>query len=58
MTELLTVTVAKSTQEAIPELGRDAKNMYFVKIQNNNGESIVINIGENSYTKLAKLIKK
>lgn len=51
------VDVAKATQTAIPELDMAEKNLYYLII--GEGEKKVqINVGEKTYTSVAKLIGK
>ena len=51
------VTVAKSTQSAIPELNKPEKNLYYLVI--GEGEkSISINVGEKTYEQVKALEKE
>lgn len=51
------VDVARSTQSAIPELGQAEKTLYYLVIGEGD-KKIVINVGEKTYSKVAKLIGK
>lgn len=48
-----TIKTAKQTQEAIPEMGREAKTNYWIIIQvEGSEEKITVRTGEETYTKL------
>lgn len=52
-----TVTVAKATQSAIPEMGREEKTLYYLIV--GEGENkVVINTGEKNYEAIKNLEKK
>jgi len=50
----LNVTVAKSTQEAMPEIGRKEKTTYYLKV-NDDITEIVLNVGENTYNTINQM---
>lgn len=50
------VIAVKTTQAAIPELGRESKDMYFLKLINENGET-TLNVGEKTYNTIKKMEK-
>lgn len=50
----LEVAVAKSTQSAIPELGKKENNLYYLVL--GEGENkVIINVGEKTYNSVSKL---
>lgn len=53
----LKVTVAKSTQSAIPELGKKENTLYYLVIAKGE-EKVVINVGEKTYNSVDKLCKE
>lgn len=46
-----TIKVAKSTQEAIPDLGKNAKTLYYMVIGEGE-DKIIMNIGEKTYNSI------
>lgn len=49
-----TVTVAKSEQSAIPEMGREAKTIYYMVIGEGDTK-VTMNIGAKTYEAIKKL---
>lgn len=50
------VTTTTVKQEAIPELGREAKEMHYVVITTGKGKR-VINVGKETITEVKKLLE-
>lgn len=50
------ISVAKSTQTAIPELGREEKTLYYLVVENSTGKGQVLNVGEKTYKGVQELI--
>lgn len=53
----INVNVAEATQTAVPELGKEAKKMYYLIIGEENNK-VIINVGEKTYAGVASLLKK
>lgn len=53
----VTVTVAKTTQSAIPELEQKEKTLYYLVIGEGEGK-LIINVGEKTHTQVAKILSK
>lgn len=53
----LEVTVAKSTQTAIPELGKKETTLYYLVIGEGD-DKVVINVGEKTFTKVQDIAMK
>lgn len=51
------ITVAKSVQSAMPEIGREEKTQYFMVIASGD-EKITINVGEKTYNSIKKMEEK
>nr|WAE43650.1 MAG: hypothetical protein [Microviridae sp.] len=49
------VNTASSKQEAIPEIGRESKTLYYLIIGEGK-EQVYINIGEKTYKGVVKLL--
>lgn len=49
------IKVAKSTQEAIPEIGKKEQTLHYLII-GEEGNNVIINVGEKTYEKVNKLI--
>lgn len=52
----LEIKTAKSVQNAIPELKREERTLYFLVIGNDDG-IVTMNIGEKTYNSIEKLLK-
>lgn len=52
----LEIKVAKTTQTAIPEMGRPEKHLYFLIIGEGENQ-ITINVGPKTYESIQKLSK-
>lgn len=50
------VKTAESKQAAIPELGRDAKSLYYVIIGEGD-ERVIMNVGEKTFKGVNELLK-
>lgn len=50
------VTTAKSEQSAIPEIGREAKTLYYI-IMEEGEDKIIINVGEKTYNGVKNLVE-
>lgn len=50
------ITVAKATQTAIPQLGKEEKTLYYLIVENIKGKNTVLNVGEKTYTGVQELI--
>ena len=51
------ISTAKQTQDAIPELDREEKTMYWLIIGENE-DKYALNVGKKSYEEINKLIAK
>ena len=53
----LEICAAKATQTSVPEMGQEAKDLYYLII----GEvpnHLTINVGKKTYEKVAEMVKK
>lgn len=48
------VVAVKTTQEAIPELGKEAKTLYYLQIKTTKG-AITMNVGKVTYEEVNRL---
>lgn len=51
------VTTAKAEQTAIPELGKDAKTLYYL-IVGEGEKKVIVNVGEKTYKGVQNLIEE
>lgn len=51
----ITVTTASQSQSAIPELGKEEKTVYFLKL-GDDPKSITINVGEKTYKSIKQML--
>lgn len=53
----LTVKLATSKQEAIPEIGKKASTLNYLILINEKEEKVIINVGEKTYLSVSNLLK-